>query len=80
MLRTSEALAEPSRIAPGMVFFIAHGGGTGHTGFVEGLHPDGRLITIEGNTNNGGSRDGIGVFRLQRRTIASSNLGFLSLA
>jgi hypothetical protein len=79
-LRTSEALAEPSRIAPGMVFFIAHGGGTGHTGFVEGMHPDGRLITIEGNTNDGGSREGIGVFRLQRRTIASINLGFLSLA
>lgn len=79
-LRTAEALAEPSRIAPGMIFFISHGAGTGHTGFVEGLRPDGRLITVEGNTNDGGSREGIGVFRLNRRTIASINLGFLSLA
>lgn len=78
-LRPAEALAEPARIAPGMVFFISHGAGTGHTGFVEGIRPDGRLITVEGNTNDGGSREGIGVFRLQRRTISSINLGFLSL-
>jgi len=80
VLSATEALAEPARIAPGMVFFLAHGAGTGHTGFVEGLHPDGRLITIEGNANDGGLREGIGVFRLQRRSIASINLGFLSLA
>ncbi|MEI6160492.1 MAG: peptidoglycan-binding domain-containing protein [Roseococcus sp.] len=79
-LRPAEAQAEPSRIAPGMIFFITHGGGTGHTGFVEGIAPGGRLITVEGNTNDGGSREGIGVFRLNRRGIASINLGFLSLA
>ena len=75
----ASALAQPSRIAPGMAFFITHGAGTGHTGFVEGLLPGGRLQTIEGNTNDGASREGVGVFRLQRRTIGSISLGFLSL-
>ena len=79
-LTTAEALAQPNRIAPGMAFFITHGAGTGHTGFVEGLLPDGRLQTIEGNTNDGASREGVGVFRLQRRTIGSISLGFLGLA
>lgn len=78
-LTTAEALAQPNRIAPGMAFFITHGAGTGHTGFVEGLLPDGRLMTVEGNTNDGASREGVGVFRLQRRTIGSISLGFLSL-
>jgi hypothetical protein len=33
-----------------------------HTGFVTDVLPDGRIRTIEGNTNDGGSRDGYGVF------------------
>lgn len=78
-LRTAEAMAQPSRITPGMIFFIAHDRGLGHTGFVEGLLPNGRLQTIEGNTNDGASREGVGVFRLTRRTIGSINLGFLAL-
>lgn len=78
-LKSAEAMAQPSRIAPGMIFFIAFDRGLGHTGFVEALLPDGRLQTIEGNTNDGASREGIGVFRLTRRTIGSVNLGFLGL-
>jgi len=78
-LKTEEALAHPSRIAPGMIFFIAFDKGLGHTGFVEALLPDGRLQTVEGNTNDGASRDGIGVFRLARRRIGTVNLGFLAL-
>jgi hypothetical protein len=31
---------------------------------------NGQLITIEGNTNDGGSRDGIGVF-LRQRSLSS---------
>lgn len=40
-------------------------GRVGHTGFVERV--DGRyLVTLEGNTNGGGSRDGDGVYRRRR--------------
>jgi len=37
----------------------------------------GLLTTIEGNTNNSGSREGIGVFRRKARTINSINEGYL---
>lgn len=36
----------------------------GHTGFIVALGPP--IVTIEGNTNPGGSRDGYGVFRRTR--------------
>lgn len=52
--------------AAGAVFIIDHGGGKGHTGFVESvgqLH----IVSIEGNTNDGGSREGDGVYRRTRR-------------
>ena len=37
----------------------------------------GKLLTIEGNTNDGGSREGIGVFARHGRTIGSINRGFI---
>lgn len=37
-----------------------------HAGFVTAVRADGRLETIEGNTNDGGSREGWGVFRRVR--------------
>jgi hypothetical protein len=37
-----------------------------HTGFVTAVRADGKIETIEGNTNDGGSRDGWGVFRRVR--------------
>ena len=61
-----------------MVFVIDHGGGKGHVGFVEGA-ANGRLVTVEGNSNDGGSREGTGVFRLDRRTIGTINAGFIGL-
>ncbi|MBL7988821.1 MAG: CHAP domain-containing protein [Chlorobi bacterium] len=60
---------------PGMVFIISHGGGTGHTGIVEGVH-GGVVQTIEGNTNEAGQRNGIGVFR-RKRAITQINRGFI---
>lgn len=36
------------------------------------------LTTIEGNTNDTGSREDIGVFRRQKRTIASVSRSYLS--
>lgn len=51
-------------------FFIIHPDGTGHTGIVTGVFPGGILHTIEGNTNDNGSREGIGVFRNMNRNVS----------
>jgi hypothetical protein len=62
---------------PGDVFFIDHGKGKGHCGFVVGPgFGDGVLLTIEGNTSVGGSRNGDGVYA-RSRGLAEINLGFL---
>ena len=68
----------PALIKPGHIFVIDTGpaGGAGHTGLVLRV-VGGKLVTIEGNTNEGGSREGIGVFERSQRTIASINKGFI---
>ena len=73
-----QAINNPALIQPGMIFIIDTGspGGAGHTGIVEKVI-GGKLITIEGNTNDGGVREGIGVFRREARKIASINKGFI---
>jgi hypothetical protein len=76
IVKASEACGDPDRVQPGMVFYISTGGRTGHCGFVSEI-VDGRLVTIEGNTNNDGSREGYGVFVRARRRIESINLGFI---
>jgi hypothetical protein len=70
------ALDDPSKVKSGMIFIISSGGGHGHTGLVANVVGN-RLETIEGNTNDGGSRDGIGVFRRNGRSIDSINRGFI---
>lgn len=61
-----------------MLFFIDAGGGKGHAGLVTEVNGD-RLTTIEGNTNNEGSREGIGVFKRTTRKIKmNSLLGYAS--
>ena len=67
----------PALIKPGMAFFIDTGGGRGHTGIVA-ANVNSLLETIEGNTNDGGSREGVGVFRRTRRRIGDINLGFVA--
>jgi lysozyme family protein len=79
VITASEARKDPSKVRPGMAFFIATGGGTGHTGLVVS-HKNGLLETIEGNTNDNGSREGIGVFRRTRRKVQQINLGFVSFS
>jgi hypothetical protein len=71
------ARRNPALVKPGMAFFIDTGNGRGHTGIVA-ANINSLLETIEGNTNDNGSRDGIGVFRRSRRRIADINLGFAS--
>src|SRR2546426_4772635 len=71
-----EASTTPSLVQPGCLFVITTGSGNGHSGLVEQIAGV-RLTTIEGNTNLGGSREGIGVFRRTGRTIATINRGFI---
>lgn len=60
----------------GDIFIMDFGKGLGHTGFVESV--EGELIhTIEGNTNDTGSREGYEVCR-RKRKIASC-VGFIRL-
>jgi hypothetical protein len=75
-IAASEAITTPSLVKPGMVFLLKTGASTGHMGLVEKVQGN-RLTTIEGNTNVGGSREGIGVFERVGRTIPGINLGFL---
>lgn len=69
--------ADPAVIKPGMVFLFDTGGGKGHGGFVESVSGS-RLVSVEGNTNNGGSREGYGVFRRTTRLVKMQRLlGYL---
>uniref|UniRef100_UPI0030CA53AE CHAP domain-containing protein n=1 Tax=uncultured Flavobacterium sp. TaxID=165435 RepID=UPI0030CA53AE len=72
----NDAVNNPNLIVPGAVFIISYGNGYGHTGIVESIQ-GGYVTTIEGNTNNSGSREGIGVFKLHTRKINSINKGFI---
>jgi hypothetical protein len=71
-----DAVDNPSLVLPGQIFIISTGGGHGHTGIVEKV-VNGLMTTIEGNTNTGGSSNGIGVFRRNARSINSINVGFI---
>lgn len=75
-IKAAAAAMEPALVRPGQIFVMDFGGHAGHTGLVAGI-VGGRLRTIEGNTNTGGSREGIGVFERHGRTIGSINRGFI---
>lgn len=51
---------------PGDVFIMDFGGGLGHTGFVENVVGE-NIETIEGNSNDEGSREGYEVCRRVRK-------------
>jgi len=72
----AEAQAQPSLIVPGTLFLLRTTGTTGHIGVIQEVHGN-QLTTIEGNTNDGGGREGIGVFQRTTRTISQVNLGFV---
>jgi hypothetical protein len=67
------------RVQPGMLFCFDTGQGQGHAGLVVEVRR-GNLTTIEGNTNNGGSREGVGVFPHTRRLHMPQLLGYLGFA
>jgi hypothetical protein len=58
----------------GDIFLIVRADGTGHTGIVVAVLPGGRIRTIEGNTNNNGSRTGTTV--LERERAITSRMTF----
>jgi len=72
----TDAISDPGLVKPGSLFIIDLGGGFGHSGMVVETN-SGRMITIEGNTNDGGSRNGIGVFKRDARKINQINKGFI---
>ncbi len=72
----TRAADDPSLVKPGSLFIIDLGRGMGHSGLVMEVK-NGRLVTIEGNTNDNGSRNGIGVFKRDARKISSINKGFI---
>jgi len=72
----SAAIANPGLVTPGSLFIIDLGGGFGHSGIVTNV-VSGLLETIEGNTNPGGSSNGIGVFKRNSRKINTINKGFI---
>ena len=72
---TARALDDLALIHPGLIFVMDHGGGFGHTGFVEQVD-GGMLTTLEGNTDASKTREGGGVYRLTRK-IADVNKGFV---
>lgn len=61
----------------GDVFIMDFGKGQGHTGFVEKILPNGKIQTIEGNTNDDGSREGYEVCRRTRNL--STIKGFIRI-
>jgi hypothetical protein len=69
------AAADPFLVKPGFVFVIDAGRGRGHMGLVERAGP-GTCVSIEGNTNLAGTREGVGVFRRTTRRL-SDVTGFL---
>lgn len=74
------AKANYALIKPGMIFImeINKNTGAGHTGFIESVnYRTGVMTTVEGNSNENGSREGLGVFRLNRRRVEHINIGFI---
>jgi peptidoglycan hydrolase-like protein with peptidoglycan-binding domain len=72
------AFDDPRLIRPGALFVVDHGSGRGHTGLVVKVLT-GEIATIEGNTNERGSREGDGVYQ-KTRSIGSINIGFIDHA
>lgn len=60
----------------GDVFILDFGHGLGHTGFIERIEGQ-YMFTIEGNTNDTGSREGFEVCRKKR--LISSAIGFIRI-
>lgn len=75
----AQAKADMTKVEPGQLLILDHGGGTGHTGIVASI--DGpHLTVIEGNASNiPNDRNGVGVFQTSYRKISDPIVkGFLA--
>ena len=72
---TGHRVSTPRR---GDLFVMSFGRGLGHIGFVERVQGD-RIMTIEGNSNDEGSREGHEVCRKPGGRAISSCIGFIRL-
>ena len=81
MKTTKEAaIHDITLIQPGAQFILLFDNGTGHTGMIERVEQTGTstvLHTIEGNSNNDGSREGYAVVRHTRKLEEKSLKGFI---
>lgn len=59
-------IVDPKQFQAGDQGIMDFGGGKGHTFLIEQDKDEDEQFTIEGNTNNGGSRDGDGVYERTR--------------
>lgn len=87
LVKTGGVLAQWNKIDPkyrfttpqaGDIFIMDFGSGHGHTGFVESVIGD-RIMTIEGNSNDEGSREGYEVCRKPNGRKISSCKGFIRI-
>lgn len=62
----SPAIKVTSDPQPGDIFIMDLGGGLGHCGIVKDVPDATALTTIDGNTNNNGSREGVDVEQKSR--------------
>lgn len=62
---------------PGYIFIMDFGHGVGHTGFVSQVFKNETIETIEGNTNDDGSREGYEVAKRIRKV--SQMAGFIKI-
>ncbi len=80
-LSKPDAVKNPDSIRPGDQFVLFMAGGTGHTGIVERVRKDDKgewlLHTIEGNSNDDGSREGYAVVRHKRKLADKALQGFI---
>lgn len=74
--KKNDAWASPdTKPKRGWVIFYDFIGRPSHTGIVEGIATDGRIVALEGNTNAFGSRTGGSVMRHHRK-VASGIIGY----
>ena len=75
-LLKADAVKAPVLVRPGDQFILSFNGTSGHTGIVERTEGD-VLYTIEGNSNENGSREGYEVVRHKRNVNDKALLGFI---
>jgi hypothetical protein len=74
--KTMKIVKDPK---PGDIFIMDFGKGAGHTGFVTSVK-DGVIQTIEGNSNDDGSREGYEVCRKPNGRKISTIKGFIRIS